>query len=181
MPFDWKSIDKAYEESGNSPQSWALNAEYLLISAGILKDAFNNALSSKDESINRKHSMDIMGTFMPELMLRSFALECLFKALWLSKDNNQLSRDGNFVGVDGYKGHNLKFLAEKVNLYENLSEIQKRVLSVLSQFNERGRFPVLKSRVKVKELLGWCNSNHDPAYDGIVSILHTELKKCNAK
>ncbi|MCH7501283.1 MAG: hypothetical protein IH886_14995 [Nitrospinae bacterium] len=178
MPFDWKSIDKAYEESGNSPESWILTSKNLLISASILKDAFNNALSSKDESTNGKHRMDIMmGAFMPELMLRSFALECLFKALWLSKNNNQLVQDGKFVGVDGYKNHELKILAEKVNLYENLSEIQKRVLSVLSQFNERGRFPVLKKGVKIKELKGWCNSNHDPAFNEIVNMLHAELRK----
>ncbi|MGP0630275.1 hypothetical protein ACTRW9_11230 [Nitrospina sp. 32_T5] len=165
---------KEYEKIGNFPNAWINIAKNLLISAGILKDAFDDAVSNLKGPESNKNFEIFSSTFMSHLMLRAFALECLYKAIWLTQ-GNELYDNGSFKGIDGYKGHNLEKVAQGVSLYDNLNDVQKRVLSVLSQFNERGRYPVLNKPKDVQKLLGWCVSNHDPAFDEIVAMLYSEL------
>ncbi|CCQ89878.1 hypothetical protein NITGR_180008 [Nitrospina gracilis 3/211] len=103
MPFNWEKVNNAYKERGNSPESWISTSKALLVSARVLRDAFENAQLTLPESDNKNENFEIlMSTLEPELMLRAFALECLYKAIWLSR-GNELYKNGSFKGVDGNK------------------------------------------------------------------------------
>src|SRR5258705_2710550 len=138
--MDRKRRVEQHTWSGNAPEAWRSCADNLLAAAAVVRErrgsgpnfvAFPNAW--------RLHP--------PWLMLGRMDIECLLKALWVSR-GHKLAKDGEYVGVPRAGAHDLVQLAGVLQL--TLSVLEKDVLRRLSHFIEYGgRYPVPKDAEKL--------------------------------
>lgn len=88
---------------------------------------------------------DPMRLWQPALMLRAFAIECLFKALWLREPGNKLAQNGKWIRIQTCKNnnHDLECLARAVGF--ELTSPERNVLTRLTFFGVWGRYPIVKN------------------------------------
>lgn len=127
-----------YDQVGNLPAAWERSADSLLAAASLLQTARDTARATPlhvgDPVSEGERSQP------SELMLRGFALECLFKAVWV-KRGNQLASGGRLQPIKGAAPHDLLQLADKLQF--QCAPNERDVLKRLSLFiTSVGRYPI---------------------------------------
>ena len=131
-------LEWAFEQSGRNPLPWQYSAKDLLEAANAVKSRVYNS------GDGMMHSLAAV-----QAMLLGFAIECLLKGMWIKKhqpwidENRQhgLTKNGKFVGIPGAGDHDLKQLADAVQV--TVSNEETDVLQRLSAFiMYAGRYPV---------------------------------------
>src|SRR5439155_2222868 len=92
--------------------------------------------------------------FPLEIMLRGFALECLFKALWV-KRGNVLASQGKLQKIPDVGNHELLQLADKLEL--ECEPKERDLLKCLVLFTTSvGRYPIATawSKTRIQEAFG---------------------------
>lgn len=168
------------DQTGNSSEAWASSADWLLAAVRILRAARDAAL---DNPVNAGAPLRDGETVGPsEKMLRGFALECLFKALWV-KRGNLLASNGRLQKIPNVGNHNLLQLAQKLNF--KCEPIEQDLLKRLSIFMRSvGRYPIptdWHETMIQKTFDGgegpptyWQSPRDDDAYNSIVMRLKAE-------
>lgn len=168
-----------YDQAGNSPEAWASSADSLLAAATLLRAARANPLNVGDPVPDGERARP------SEIMLRGFALECLFKALWV-KRGNRLASKGELQKIPGVGNHELLQLAQKLDF--KCAPTEKDLLKRLSLVTTSvGRYPIAThwSKTKIQKTFGggkgpptyWESPRDDNAYKSIVTRLEAELGK----
>lgn len=138
-PDGWISVGSNLVESGALFAShWAASNRIML--RNVLKggSATDKPRTPDEEEIVRFG----VRTFSVQLMLFSFAIECLLKGLYIQK-GGVLHKDGRYRSPKKLnKSHNLLEIAEVLGLDTLFSDEQKLILDELSASNERGRYPI---------------------------------------
>jgi hypothetical protein len=116
-------------------------------------------------------------------MLRGFALECLFKAVWV-KRGNQLASGGRLQPIKGAAPHDLLQLADKLQFQCATNE--RDVLKRLSLFIASvGRYPIATDwgQTKIQKSFDggcgpptyWVSPRDYETYGALVTRLNGEL------
>jgi hypothetical protein len=136
-----------FNRNGNMPLAWEMTADNLLVSADILK-AEREKIELSEISAGSLIPPSFV-TLSVELMLRGFAVECLFKGIWLAR-GNKIAENGKFKGIPGIKKtHDLVNIAEKIGF--PLSSNEKDILIRLTTYaTGGGRYPISTSYEKSK-------------------------------
>lgn len=122
---------------GNDYKSWEVQSIDLWVAADCIKEARFNQ-SNGPNSITGAYTF----TVASELMLRGFAFECLFKAIYL-RQGNELVENGKMKIPEGFENHDLKKMARNLNL--NFSENEEFYLDILTNYSRNlGRYPISK-------------------------------------
>ena len=171
-----------YDKVGNLPSAWASSADFLLSAARVLRAA-RDAVYEFPIDVGDPIT-DGEKVFSAEIMLRGFALECHFKALWV-KRGNVLTSQGRLQKIPGVGNHDLFQLAKKLGF--NCEPIEGDLLKRLSLFMiSVGRYPIATdwSRTKVQKIFGggeasptyWMSPRDDNAYNAILMRIEAELE-----
>lgn len=171
-----------YDKAGNDWNAWASSANYLLASARVLRAARDAADLAATKPGDPLPDGEKVGAC--EFMLKGFALECLFKGLWV-KRGNVLARDGKLQRIRGAADHDLLQLSQKLAV--RFSSVERDVLKRLSVFmTSVGRYPIPShwSKNKLQKLFDggkgsltyWVCSRDDDAFASMVAHLETELE-----
>lgn len=172
-----------YDTAGNMPLAWVGSAESLLAAASVLRAARDAACT-----VPLKVGDPVPAVWMShpcELMLRGFAFECFFKALWV-KSGRKLALRGKFQRIPGAGQHDLQQLAQKVDFACTPHETD--VLKRLSLFTTSiGRYPIAshweKTRIQATHGGGhssptyWSFPADDQACEAMVHRLNAQLNK----
>ena len=172
-----------YDTVGNMHGAWGSHASCLLEAAKILKTAFDAAYLIADKAGPGEALPAALYVHPTEIMLRGFALECFFKALWL-KRGNKLAKDGKFLGISGVGSHELVQLADRLEF--KCTGKERDMLGRLSIFVlSIGRYPIPTewSRNRIRRLHDggfgpptyWGSPADDAAFDRLVRKIETEL------
>src|SRR5258706_4056497 len=101
--MDFKRLVEHHSAAGNSASGWISSADGLLAGAEVLRE----------QRLAAEHECDpppgTWRTHPPELMLRGMAVECLLKAVWLTRGGT-LAADGRYMGGENVNGHDLHHL-----------------------------------------------------------------------
>jgi hypothetical protein len=128
-----------YEDQGNSVFEWVYTADNLVESANILrKESYHWSGKFGEMPDFRSYRITDVVT-----MLYAMAIECLLKAVWLLS-GNKLVENGNYIGVDGNKSHQLASLAKRVEKTGAVTFCAKdcEILEELSRNITSGRYPI---------------------------------------
>lgn len=155
-PSAWDAWRRSeFEKHGNDPDGWIRIAGNLLVTASIIgvtacngtRVMLRNVLyggpaTDKPRTEEEEKLVSYsMKTHSPRFMLYSFAVECLLKALWLSR-GGLLNIDGRYKSPKRLeKSHNLLEIAEALSCVDIFDEPQRDLLDRLSAYNEGGRYP----------------------------------------
>ncbi len=162
------SEKETFDNYYNSYRIWIEQAESVLKASEFLKEndttykVFADNKSITSENIKNITEYSFSDTI---LMLRSFGIECYFKALYLLK-GNILYENGSLNKSFG-KEHNLTVMADKLVDYMSFTEIDYSILDTLTFYNEMGRYPVMSSMSKLKSFTGdrmWNLYEDDDSY-----------------
>jgi hypothetical protein len=98
-----------------------------------------------------------IGTDQVELLLTSFGLEALLKAVWL-KAGNAIVADGKYVGLpcerQRKRWHDLVAICDDVGV--RLSKSQRHILKVLSDVGRyHGRYPIARHWEQMGPIFCW--------------------------
>jgi len=172
-----------YDQVGNLPAAWEMSADSLLAAASLLRAARENSGTAPPQvgdpvSEGEKSQPS-------ELMIRGFALECFFKALWVKK-GNQLASGGKLQPIKGAAPHDLLQLADTVAFQCGPNE--RDVLKRLSLFTTSvGRYPIATEwgRTRIQKSFDggsgpptyWASPRDYTTYDALVARLVAELDK----
>jgi hypothetical protein len=107
------------------------------------------------------------------LLLRAFALECFFKAMWL-KGGGKLAVQGQFEKVPGVNNHDLPGLADKVSF--PLQPKERECLSRLTHFGVFGRYPINTNRRMQTGKSFWSTADEDTCSQ-LIDRVSARLKK----
>ena len=122
---------------GNDYQSWEVHSIDLWVAADCIKEARFNQSSGPNLRTGA-----YTYTVASELMLRGFAFECLFKAIYL-RQGNKLVFNGKMDIPPDFKNHDLKKMARNLRL--NFSEDEEFYLDILTNYSKNlGRYPISK-------------------------------------
>jgi hypothetical protein len=131
-------VKRIYDRTGNNPKAWRRHAEELLIAHSILYHEYKQIDYTKLESEGYQPDEDRV--LLPALMLLSFAIECLFKELWL-KQGNLLAENGKYKKIPNAQSHNLFQYGKAVGL--NFDKDEQVVLNRLHKISvSLGRYPI---------------------------------------
>lgn len=140
--MDLKHAVKWHSEAANSAGAWESSASSLLVAADVLRERRSAAEHDDEQAIGAWR------THPPELMLRGMAVECLLKALWVTR-GHLLAVNGRYKGIPSTKEHDLVRLAAALDL--ELSALERDVLRRLSAFSQYGgRYPVPKQATELQ-------------------------------
>ncbi len=163
-----------FEKLGNSIDSWQLHAEFLISSARVLKkERITNSSPSQEDPFPVG-----MRVTAVELMLYGYAIEALFKTIWLDK-GNLFVKDGKFLNLPKTGDHQLDHIAYTVGIISIFSKDEKRVLRILSKFiTGFGRYPIQKSvnQTEMHKSEEWQGDSDYTVIDQIFSKIRANLK-----
>jgi hypothetical protein len=135
-----KQLKDGFDWAANRPGAWRTTAANLTTAADLLaRDCrldLGQALAERDVD-GAVRTFQRLG---PLLLLRGCAVECLLKAHFV-RTGGVLARGGRYVRPRGAKDHDLVSLATIAHV--DVSEAEQRVLSKLSDWIVRGRYPLL--------------------------------------
>jgi hypothetical protein len=140
--FD-QSPQEIHEALGNDTEQWLLKADALHRSGEFLYERIGEPPTHDAdlEDVCNWFSVHNVGR-----MLRGMALECLLKAMWLTR-GEVLVKDGRFIGIPGAKGHDLyaMYVSACFGHRSALSQEEKKLLARLSFAIVSARYPISKS------------------------------------
>jgi hypothetical protein len=172
-----------YDWAGNSVDTWTGSADSLLAAASVLRRA-REAVNVEAVDVGDPIPDDAL-THPVEIMLRGFAVECLLKALWVSRGNH-LAQSGILQKISGVGSHNLVQLAHKLGL--DCTDAEKDLLKRLAVFMTGiGRYPISAHWVQtqIQNVYGggeasptyWQTPSDYDTFVSIVSRINIELNK----
>jgi hypothetical protein len=130
-------------------KTYTIEIRYDRVELGNLFNAWKksyNALIKSSEKIKDADPIENFELFRVKLMLRGMAVESLLKTLAISKKIKLVNSDGT-INKDFKKiSHDLVGLAKRLDI--NLSEDEEKILRILTDSIETGRYPI-----PVKELV----------------------------
>ena len=162
-------MSDSWEDAGNSIEAWAGYAKVHHFAANALREARNSAvdcITTDEDDI----FIDHLETIPIEILLRGFALECLFYAIWL-KRGNKLVNDGKFKGPDGVGDHQLYQFAGVCGLNCNM-DMLKRWTRMIVWWS---RYPIPKKPTKGSNKDTYTHPGDDDDYMSLVTNLTREL------
>ena len=128
--------EEIFDLMGNMPGRWFESAMDLLKGSAELSE---HAVTQAEKS-----GIPFTRSFWPRIMLRAFALECLFKAHYLLRGPDKLCQGGKYVGVVKNERHDLALLAKSASV--TISDAEEQLLDRLSAVAVSvGRYPIAKS------------------------------------
>lgn len=140
--FD-QSSNEIHESLGNDMEQWLLRADALHRAGELLYGRIGEPpdLRADVEEVWDWFSVHDIGR-----MLRGMALECLIKAMWLSR-GEVLVKDEHYIGIPGAKDHDLYAMYVKSYLKNQaaLNQEEKKLLSRFSFAIVSARYPISKS------------------------------------
>ena len=130
-----------YNRAGNSALAWVSSASSLIASARILLRQYN-AMDIDEIEIgeNVPEELQVSSSVM---LLYGFAVECLFKALWLEQ-GNFLVIDGEYKSPKGAGDHKLHELADITN-FKTSKEEREILVRASIIITSTGRYPISKN------------------------------------
>jgi hypothetical protein len=172
-----------YDKVGNLPEAWEGSADSLLSAARLLRaarDAARQSTIKVGDAVS-----DGERAFPSEIMLRGFALECLFKALWV-KRGHVLALQGKLRRTPGAGNHELLQLADTLEFKCEPNE--RDLLKRLSLFTTSvGRYPIATdwSKTKIQKAFSggtgpptyWMSPSDDDAYSAVLTRIEAELAR----
>ncbi len=162
-----------FDEIGNDYFSWQDTALELLHAADVLKERTIQTKYPEGIEPREPHHLPRYIGSWTELMLYSFAIECLLKGLWVRK-GNKLAQNGRYLGLIRPENHDLVAMLKKVGVpcQQHHEETLHR-LSVLT--NAVARYPISKYW-KNTRFKTW--SNGDQAMvESLIEWLLEEIRK----
>jgi len=164
-------ITDNWDAAGNSIDEWAAYAKTHHLAANTLREArevaVNEMISSDDDSI----AIGQLETMPIEILLRGFALECLFYAIWL-KRGNSLVENGKFKGLDDVGSHQLYQFAAKLKLKKCNMDMLKRWTGMIVWW---GRYPIPKKPTHGSNQSIYTDPHDDDDYRSLIAELVREL------
>lgn len=164
-------VRRMYERVGQMPETWELAAGSLLSASRLLQASqktFDTTQLKTGETVpdeGRVHGV--------EIMLRGFALECLFKSLWVAH-GNPLVENGRYRGVPGAGQHDLAQIAAV--LPWSLSTEERDLLRRLTDYVVwAGRYPIPK-RDRGGKVIYWTHPTDDTLLDAMIARAEEELE-----
>lgn len=173
------SPDMLWADLGNDPDDWQHVARNSMAAAEVLVRELQKAWPRGQ--INVQLPPECM-TLWPSVMLKAYALEALFKALWL-KMGNQLvvekkknsESKWEFRGVPGGNGHDLCFLAKAIGLELDWNDAD--TLARMSKVSTAlGRYPIGVTR-RGTDGISW-SWKDDECVERIWTMTTAQLAKC---
>jgi hypothetical protein len=172
-----------YDQVGNLSVAWQSSAESLLAAASLLRTA-REAARATPLHVGDPIS-DAERSHPSELMLRGFALECLFKAVWV-KRGNKLASGGKLQPIKGAAPHDLLQLSDTLQF--SSAPPERDLLKRLSLFiTSVGRYPIATdwARTKIQKSFDggygpptyWVSPRDYETYGALVTRLLAELDK----
>ena len=176
------SEKETFDDYYNSYRIWIEQAASVLKASEFLKenDTAYKVLADNDNKNITSEDIKNIGKYSFSdtiLMLRSFGIECYFKALYLLK-GNVLYENGSMNNSFG-KGHDLTIMAEKLVHYMSFTEGDYSILYTLTFYNEMGRYPGMSSMSKQKTFTGdrmWSLYEDDDSYYKLLDKLRKATK-----
>lgn len=142
---------------------WKLKAEELVAAAVILA---NNREIERKKFLKERKMTNSVDTFLPELMMWAYSIECLLKAVYL-KTGGKLIQEKKLIPKWG--SHNLVQFAHDVGI--KLSDDETGILKELTIVaTSIGRYPIAKKIEETPMEVNWLD-NKMPVMINIIKML----------
>jgi hypothetical protein len=171
-PWTEDELIEEFNQQGNAPAFWRVQARELLAASAALMELWNSAIQY--DPPDPVAALDYDG---PAIMLRAMAFECLLKACALDR-RLVLAKAGQYVRIPGVRNHDLVGLAKVVGFEMNKQE--EMVLRRLSRWITAGRYPIQRRwtdqiRLRPEGLKEYLCVGWNPAWDDICEGLIRRL------
>ena len=170
---------------GNDYRKWMHTAQALFAASTILTRQRERACAGLGPGPG-KAPIEIL-TFWTELMLATFGIECLIKAIWV-KQGHQLARNGKYIPMIQNERHQLVSLCREAGIVLDAREadVLKRISIIARTI---GRYPIPRRAHETRPRqfyrqtgspFSW-SSDDDHVVENFVVRLKTELRRRSMK
>lgn len=166
--------NKIFELQGNSVLAWLWSIRGLLAASRLID---NNAKKIKNANPFERGNRALPISFWAldsSFMLKGFAIECFFKAIWLSM-GNKLIANGKYIGIPGTNQHNLTEISKKIGL-KIFDESEEKFIDTLTKYLiVYGRYPIPKFPERKRKK--YIPDNHFEVFEEIIKKIAKEITK----